>query len=47
MITEVLLNANSRYRFAEAINDPQEYVKLTDYIIRDIEVSTDPVTLIS
>lgn len=42
MVTEVLLHANSRYKFAEAINDPQEYVKLTDYILRDIEVSTCP-----
>jgi len=43
MITEILLNANDYFRFDQAIQDPDEYVKLTDHIISVIEFSNTPV----
>jgi len=30
------------YHFSEAINNPEEYAKLTDCILREIEFSKDP-----
>jgi len=45
MITEILINANSYFRFDKAIEDPAEYVKLTDHIIKVIEYSTAPVII--
>jgi len=43
MIGEVLLNANSKYHFENAIQDAAEYMKLTDHILKEIEFSTEPV----
>lgn len=43
MIGEVFLNANSKYHFENCIQDPAEYMKLTDHILKEIEFSKEPV----
>ncbi|KAF9585804.1 SAM domain and HD [Lunasporangiospora selenospora] len=42
MFTDVLLSANSVMKITDAVFDPQEYLYLTDDIIRQIERSRDP-----
>ncbi|KAG8956591.1 hypothetical protein FRC04_000069 [Tulasnella sp. 424] len=42
MIVEALLEAEPVFRLAEAIEDPQKYLHVTDSIIEDIERRDDP-----
>lgn len=41
MISEIFLHANSKYKFSEKINNPKEYLQLTDHILEEIEFSSD------
>jgi hypothetical protein len=43
MVSEALINANSKYHFEKIIQDPNEYMKLTDHILKEIEFSKEPV----
>jgi len=42
MLTEILLNANEHYHFDKIIEDPEAYLNLTDFILKEIELSKDP-----
>ena len=42
MICDVFTEANSYYKFDTMIEDPTEYIKLTDNILEEIEYSTNP-----
>lgn len=43
MIVDALLAAEPVFHLAEAIDDPQKYLHVTDSIIEDIERRDDPV----
>jgi len=43
MIAEALTAANPVYKFDEMVRDRDSYVNLSDYVIREIEMSKDPV----
>ncbi|KAI9218564.1 HD phosphohydrolase domain-containing protein [Blastocladiella britannica] len=42
MVSDALVAANSVFHFDEALSDPEQYLRLTDGIVRDIEFSTNP-----
>lgn len=41
MISDIFVHANSKYKFSEKINNPKEYLQLTDHILEEIEFSSD------
>lgn len=47
MVVEALLEAEPVFRLAEAIEDPQKYLHVTDSIIEDIERRDDVVRFIA
>lgn len=42
MICDIFTQANPKYKFQELVQNPKEYLKLTDYILEEIEFSKDP-----
>lgn len=42
MIVDCLYYANHKFDFLSKLNDPFEYIKLTDKILTKIEYSKDP-----
>jgi HD superfamily phosphohydrolase len=43
MLRDCLIQADPVYKFLEKVNDVEEYLKLNDYILVDIEKSNDKV----
>jgi HD superfamily phosphohydrolase len=42
MICDALLEADPVMKISDAVFDPEEYIRLTDCVLKDIEVSRDP-----
>ena len=43
MMCDIFIEANLHYNFKKIIDDPDEYVYLTDYIVYEIERSEIPI----
>jgi hypothetical protein len=47
MVTDAMLAADPVFKISSAIDDVQEYLKLTDHILKMIEIASPKVRLLS